>query len=162
MSDPLTLVLTFGHIFFAIGWLGAALVSNFTLGPLMMGFSPATRRELIMKFFPRFARIVAAFAGLTVLFGIGLYADLMQDSPGMDWMRTLGIGIILAVIAFSIGVGIVLPGSLQMPKLLEETDPAAPPSPAFGRALRRVQVGSMVSMLLLIGTLAFMVSAAGI
>jgi uncharacterized membrane protein len=162
MTDYIADVLTFAHILCAIGWLGGAMLSNIVLGPVMPRMTPAGRKDILTHFFPRFARVTAAFAGLTVLFGISLYVYLMTGVDNPAWMQTLGVGILLALIAFAIGVGFILPKTFQLPKLLAAGDPAGPPSAEFQRTLRQVQMASLVVMFVLIGTVAFMVAAAGV
>ena len=165
MSESLLeIALTYGHILAAIAWLGAALMMNLTLGPLMARFSPSTRGELIRLFIPRFTRAVMGAAGGTVLFGLLLYGALMSDGTYADSLSSpatlrLTIGITSAVLAFLIGLVFVARPSFRLPKLLP--DGPAPPGPEFNRTLRTVQVGSAVSLVLLLFTLLFMVAAAG-
>ncbi len=154
-------VLTYGHILSAIGWLGAVLTINLTLGPLMGRFAPSTRAELLRQFLPRFVRVTESFAGSTVVFGLGLYAVLSPGSSS-SWHLTVGIGIAIAAVAFVSGLVLIVPVSRRLSRLAEDRvdQPAAPAPPELGRLVRRLQAASFASMLLLLAVLVFMVSAA--
>ena len=156
-------VLTYAHVLCAIGWLGGALTMNFALGPLMGRFSPSTRIDLLQHFVPRFGRLTAAFAGLTVLAGLGLYASIYSGSSGA-WFPIIGVGIILALVAFVLGAGIIIPTGNRLATLARDMaeKPPGPPPPTFAPLLRRLQATSLVTMLILLVVLGFMVTAAQI
>lgn len=156
-------LLTYAHVLSAIGWLGAALTMNIALGPIMSRFAPGTRMDLLQHFVPRFGRMTAIFAGLTVLFGIGLYATIYSGSSG-TWFSVIGVGILLALIAFVIGAAVIIPAGNRLAAIAREMagKPPGPPPPEFAPLLRRLQVFSFLAMVLLLAVLGFMVAAAQI
>lgn len=164
MLDPWIVgALTYAHVLCAIGWLGAALTMNLALGPLMNRFAPSTRMDLLHHFVPRFGRMTAAFAGLTVLFGVGLYAAVYSGSSPL-WFSVLGVGIVLALVAFVLGAAVIVPSGNRLAAIAGSMagQPPAPPPPEFAPLLRRLQVSSLAAMLLLLAVLGFMVAAAQI
>ena len=134
---------------------------NFALGPLMSRFSSSTRVELLQHFVPRFGRITAMFAGLTVLFGVGLYVSIYAGSS-TTWFSVIQIGMALALVALVVGVGIIIPTGNRLAAIARDLSekPPGPPPPAFASLLRRLQASSLVAMLLLLVVLGFMVAAA--
>ena len=156
-------LLTYAHVLSAIGWLGGALTMNLALGPLMNRFAPSTRMYLLQHFVPRFGRTTAAFAGLTVLFGVGLYASIYSGSSA-TWFTVLGVGILLALVAFVIGVAVTVPAGNRLAVIARDMagKPPGPPPPEFAPLLRRLQVSSALAMVLLLAVLGFMVAAAQI
>lgn len=156
-------VLTYAHVVSAIGWLGAALTMNIALGPLMNRFAPGTRLDLLQQFVPRFGRMVAAFAGLTVLFGFGLYASIYSGSSG-TWFTVIGVGILLALVAFVDGAVVIIPAGNRLAAMAGDMagKPPGPPPAEFAPTLRRLQVSSVIAMVLLLAVLGFMVAAAQI
>ncbi len=156
-------VLTYAHILSAIGWLGSALTMNIALGPLMNRFAPGTRVDLLQHFVPRFGRMSAAFAGLTVLFGIGLYVSIFSGSSHL-WFTVIGVGTALALVAFVLGAGIIIPAGNRLSAIARDmaSQPPGPPPAEFAPLLRRLQVASLGAMLILVVVRGFMVTAAQI
>lgn len=154
-------LLTYAHVLSTIGWLGAALTMNLALGPVMNRFSPSTRRDLLQHFVPRFGRIMAAFSGLTVLFGFGLYAAVYSGASD-TWFPVIGVGILLALVAFVVGAAVTVPAGNRLAAIARELagKPPGPPPPEFSPLLRRLQVSSFGAMLILLAVLSFMVAAA--
>ena len=164
MTDAwIVAVLTYAHVLSAIGWLGAALTMNIALGPLMSRFAPGTRMDLLQHFVPRFGRMTAAFAGLTVLFGFGLYAAVYSGSSD-TWFSVIGVGIVLALVAFVDGAVVIIPAGTRLAAMARDMagKPPGPPPPEFAPLLRRLQVSSVVAMVILLAVLGFMVAAAQI
>lgn len=153
-------VLTYGHVLSAIGWLGGALTMNLALGPLMSRFSTGTRMDLLQQFVPRFGRMTAAFAGLTVLFGFGLYAEVYSGSSSI-WFSVIGVGILLALVAFVLGAGVIIPTGNRLAAIARDMagKPPGPPPAEFAPLLRRLQLTSFVAMVILLVVLGFMVAA---
>ncbi len=156
-------VLTYAHVLSAVGWLGSALTMNIALGPLMNRFAPGTRTDLLQHFVPRFGRMNAAFAGLTVLFGLGLYVAIYSGSSQL-WFTVIGVGIALALVAFVLGAAIIIPAGNRLSAIARDmsSKPPGPPPAEFVPLLRRLQVASLVAMLILVVVLGFMVAAAQI
>lgn len=155
-------VLTFGHILSAVVWLGGIVTVNVALSPLLGRFSPATRNEVLRYFAPRFARLTAASAGLTVVFGFGLYAAVYSGASA-QWMMTIGVGIVVALVAFVLGMVVTVPTSLRLSRMIpatEATVPSEPPPENLARALRTLRASAGIVALLLVVVLALMVASA--
>jgi uncharacterized membrane protein len=153
-------VLTYAHVLSAIGWLGAVLTMNLAIAPLLNRFAPSTRLDILGLFLPRFSRLTAIFSGLTVLTGAGLYSQIYSQNDA-GWFPVIGIGILLALIAFFDGVLLLAPLTKRVSGMANAmgSQPAAPPSPEFLSTVRKLQVSAIASMFLLLATLAFMVAA---
>lgn len=156
-------VLTYAHVLSAIGWLGGDLTVTLAVSPLMDRFAPTTRTDLLQHFVPRFGRVVGAFAGLTVLFGLGLYASIYAGSPGV-WFSVIGVGMALAAVAFVIGVGLAIPTGNRLGAIARDLagKSPGPPPPEFAPLLRRLRVSAVVATVFLLAVVAFMVAAAQI
>jgi hypothetical protein len=158
-DSALQIALTFGHVLSAIGWLGLVLTMNVVIGPLMARFSPSTRSDLMIHFLPRFTRATVSFAGATVLSGFALYASLSPDVPNQ---QILGFGILLALIAFGLGLAFVVPLSRRLSQMATQAAGTGTPPPAeFAPTLRKVQMHAVLSMAILIVVVGVMVTVAG-
>lgn len=153
-------ILTYGHVLAAIGWLGAVLTINIALAPLMGRFAPSTRIDLLQHFLPRFARMTMIFSGLTVVFGAALYSQVYQDASH-TWDLVIGIGILLAILAFVDGAAVATPTANRLAAMARQVvaQPGTPPPAELPKQLARLQHAAMASLFLLIATLAFMVAA---
>src|SRR2546426_8847816 len=90
VSTLVSAVLAWLHILSAIGWMGSAMFLAMVLGPSTRELPPPSRRDLVLRLFPRFIRYVTIFATLTLVFGVLLGMGLVSDgsevlSPSTTW-----------------------------------------------------------------------------
>ena len=162
----LNTVLTWIHVFSAVGWLGAALLFGMLIGPLMPKLSPATRSELILKLFPKYLPYVQSFAVSTLIFGavlavVSTNGNLSIYAPTNLYGFYISIGVGLALVSAVFGFGLAIPSAKKILKLTREmTATPGPPPPEMAKASRRLRIGSTTTMVLLIVVLVFMVAAA--
>ena len=111
------------HILAAIGWMGTAMFLVMVLTPSMRVLSPSSRRDLILRLFPRFIRYVTVFATLTLVAGILLafgYAgsSLQLLSPTTAWGLRITVGASLALVAYALAIGLGLRSARKIVKIL--------------------------------------------
>ncbi len=158
-------VLTWLHIYSAVGWMGAAMFFVILMGPLLSQLSSSTRAELILGLFPLLTRYVTVFATLTIVFGIvlayGASKSLDDLSPNNPYGLSITLGALVALAAFSVVHGMVLPCARRMARTLRSAQQAPEKaSPAdLSRMQRRMRIGSTTVLLLLALALVFMVAA---
>ncbi|PSN83923.1 hypothetical protein B9Q02_10050 [Candidatus Marsarchaeota G1 archaeon BE_D] len=69
------LIIVFGwlHVFFAVGWIGGALLMTLVLEQSFRTLSPSTVAEFTNRFMPRFGVVMGVFSTLTIVFGAPLF-----------------------------------------------------------------------------------------
>jgi len=161
-----TAVVVWLHIFSAVGWLGAVMVFGMLVGPLLPGFSPSTRAELVMKLFPRFVRYIQVFAGTTVVFGVAAAlaftnGNMALFAPTSNFGLFISVGALLALVALVVGLAVVVPATNKVIRLTGElAKNPGPPSPELQKASNRTRMGGGFVLVLLIIVLVCMVAAA--
>jgi len=164
VTDVVLLVLVFGHVLSAMGWLGGGLLNTLVVGPDLKKLSQAAALEFNAKVLPRIVSFVQATAGLTILFGLLLlYYMYSQDSSyfsstsGMD----VSVGIVLAVITAAVAFSMAIPSFKKVSRLAASVlgeSPQAPP-PEMMTYAKRARRGSIIVLALLLVTLVAMVAA---
>src|SRR5438093_13286639 len=93
-------VLAWLHILSAIGWMGSAMFLAMVLGPSTRELPPPSRRDLVLRLFPRFIRYVTIFATLTLVFRfllgmvlVNAGSDVFSPSTNLGLRITLGSAI---------------------------------------------------------------------
>ncbi|HEY4823348.1 MAG TPA: hypothetical protein VIH83_06670 [Candidatus Bathyarchaeia archaeon] len=158
-------VLAWLHILAAIGWMGTAMFLVMVLTPSMRRLSPSSRRDLILKLFPRFIRYVTVFATLTLVAGILLafaYAgsNLESLSPTTRWGFMITVGASLALVAYALALGLGLRSARKIVKILNtQQDPQRTPPPEIMKLQVRMRLTATTVMILLMLSLVFMVAA---
>ncbi len=159
-------ILAWLHIFGAIGWMGIAMFFGMVLGPLLGKLTPATRSELILKLFPKVLVYIRAFSIFTVLMGVALVfsmtnGDLSLLSPATSFGLYITVGATLALITIAVAMGLVLPSAKKVVEITQSlVQNPGPPPPELLKVSRRLRIGSVVGLALLVLVLAFMVAAA--
>lgn len=133
------------HILSAVFWVGGMLIFARFLFPTVQALGPAAGP--VMDHLSRVRQLPRALVGAAVasiLSGVGLY---WHDSMGFrgDWMASptgtvFGLGALLAIIAFVIGVTINAPTAKQLGALAATIHgQGKPPSPDQAAAMQRLQ-----------------------
>ncbi len=153
VPDFVVTVFAYLHILSAISWLGAALLFTSTLAPGIRKLSTAAYLEFMATVFPRMTRYFAMAATFTIVFGPALLITIPDYSP------VLQIGILTGLAAY-VEVLLEIPTFRKIVKQAQELTKAghSGPLPAeFVRALRKGRTGTILTVALLLTTLAFMV-----
>lgn len=162
----LNTIVLWAHIFGAIGWMGAAMVFAFVIGPSLAKMSPQARLEFFAKAAPRYLRYVELFTLLTIIFGVAMVAVLADGDTSILSLDTtfgvaIAVGATLAVVAVGLAMGVIVPTARKISEiskqLLEKPGPPPPELPALSN---RLKVSSAVGLVLLILVTIMMVAAA--
>lgn len=158
-------VLLWFHIFSAIGWLGSTMLFGMLLGPMLPKFSPQTRAEIVVKFFPKFSIYVEIFGILTLIFGVlATFALIRGDfsllAPTTQFGLFISVGALLALVAMLDGIFVIGPATLKIARLTEEMmKNPGPPSPELVKASNKVRTSASAGLVILILVLVCMVAA---
>ncbi len=159
-------LLTWLHIFSIVSWLGGAIILSMVVEPLMSRFSPQTRGEMALIFFPRMARFIQISATLAITFGALLALSISSNSPGLlslnnPWGLRITIGAILALIVYVMVFTFLTPTVKKLgavTKLMQANPQQSPPA-ELKTLQKRIRIGGPTSVLLLSLTMVFMVAA---
>jgi len=154
--------------------MGASILYVSVLGPSITKLAPSSRADLLKAIGSRYERYLVSNATIALAAGLILYAYVSGDivkvsssialsSSGMSWIM---IGIIFGLIAYTIGIAIVIRANRGLMKLIAQTPAEQPSSATPPRALvslqRRVVMGSGLQALFLLIALLCMVVGANI
>jgi hypothetical protein len=139
--DALFLIMRVVHVACGVFWAGTLIFNALFLVPSVRDAGPegAKVSQALMR--RRFLDVMPVIALLTILSGLWLYWRLSSGFSSV-WVTsplglTLGIGAALAIIAFTIGVGLMRPAMLRA-AALGQTLASLPEGPE--RAARQAQV----------------------
>lgn len=160
----LTIVLWL-HVFSAIGWLGASMLFTMLIGPGLARISAQSRSEFFVTVGPGYIRYSVGFAILTLVFGIitlGVFTNgnFSMMSPSTSFGAYISGGVLLAIIAFAVGLGVAIPAASKMVRIFKSMPAGESPPPELQAATNRLRIGSTVSMTLLILVTIMMVAGA--
>ena len=163
VSTLVSAILAWLHILSAIGWMGSAMFLAMVLGPSTRELPPPSRRDLVLRLFPRFIRYVTIFATLTLVFGVLLGMGLVSDgsdvlSPLTTWGLRIMIGASLALVAYAMALAVGLRSARGILRLLEKT-PQEVQAFEMAKLTRRLRLTAATVTLLLSVSLIFMVAA---
>ena len=164
MTDVVLAVLVFAHVLAAMGWLGGGLLTTFAVGPNLRKLTQTASLEFNARVLPNMVRFTQAAAGLTLLFGLALLGYMysqdnsyFSSTSGMD----VSVGIVLAVVAAAVAFSVTIPSFMKMGKLAGsalESGQQAPQQEMMALAMR-ARTWSIITILLMLATLAAMVAA---
>ena len=164
MTDVVLLVLTYGHVLSAMGWLGGGLLTTFAVGPSLRKLSQVAALEFNAKVLPRLIRFVQMTAVSTVAFGVLLLGYLYsQDNSYFSSTSgmAVSVGIVMAVVVTAIAFSVTIPSFMKVSKLaasaMEGTQQA--PVPEMMKYAKRARQGSLIGVVLLLATLVAMITA---
>ena len=155
------------HVISAMMWLGGGILFGAFIAPALGKLSPQASGEFFVKIIPRVMRFFQIVALTTVVFGILLLynitnGDIGSLSPTASWYGfDITFGVLFAAIAFVLSEAVSVPALGRVVRLIKElqTSGQAHPTPQLPRAIRLATWTAYSTVLLLIITLAFMVSA---
>jgi uncharacterized membrane protein len=164
MDQPVVLFLLRAiHIFVGVFWIGSVLLVTFYLLPASRATGAAGGQVLQELMLRRKLPVHLIWSGfVTILAGVGLYMRNMSLSHGA-WARSpMGIGITIVAVAALLGlmVGMIVNGPTARRMALAGTPGGTPLSDAERASLaRRLQVGTIVTTLLLVVAVVTMATA---
>ncbi len=151
------------HIILGVFWAGTLFFFAIYLVPSVREAGPDGLKVMAAIQRRRFLDVMPAVAALTVISGFWLYW-LVSGGFQPTWMgsvtgQALGLGGVLAVVAFAIGVGVMRPATLRAGAIAQEMS-SAPEGPGRDAQqkqvqqlrMRSVKAGRVVALLLLATT----------
>jgi hypothetical protein len=161
MADVIALTVRFFHIAFGIMWVGAIMygvgVIRIALGRVDM----AARKETMKHLIPVVTRYVPGSAVMTILMGAVLYLYMGGFDTdvliGSDWGRVLLSTLVLALVAFGIGMVFGVGSAKKILAHLQEA--ACTHGPEVGALQKRFNLAQFVVLGLGLWIIALMVVA---
>ena len=161
MADVIGLTVRFFHIVFGVAWIGAIMYSVGAVRRALARMDPAARKETMKHLIPVVTRYVPGSAAMTILLGAILYLYLGGFNPdaliGSDWGRILLVALILALIAFGIGMVLGIGSAKKVLAHLQEESCAH--GPEVGVLQKRFNLAQFIVLGLGLWILALMVIA---
>jgi uncharacterized membrane protein len=169
MTDIVFLALLFIHIGTIVLWMGASILYVSVLGPSIAKLSPSTRADLLKAIGSRYDSYVVRNSTIAIVAGLILYGYITQVSKsfepstsGMPWILA---GIIFGLLAYVIGLAVVMRTNRKMMSLMAQresnTAPSAPSSD-MPKLQRRLAISTGLQALFLVIALLSMVVGASI
>jgi uncharacterized membrane protein len=108
-------VLLYLHIIGAIFWFGSSLFLEYVIMPVLVSMQFEAQKPLLMGITARFAKVIPAVGGLTILFGIlrGIATGVL-GSLGSAYGLTYLASIVVAVVLMAIGAALIGPNVEKM------------------------------------------------
>ncbi len=167
VAQAIVEVLALLHIFFAVGWLGGAMLFGFGIGPAIQKMSPAVLAEFFAIVAPRVLTFFRIVPVMTIAFGLLLlYAftdgDFSLMAPTTAFGLRMSVGVGAGLLAFLVGEALAIPYVHKVIAIFERGAPAGGqgPPPEVLKALKGARITVTITVVLLIVTLIFMVGSA--
>ncbi|HUC39956.1 MAG TPA: hypothetical protein VMR92_03920 [Gemmatimonadales bacterium] len=147
----LQIVLRFAHVFFGAMWVGMMAFQIFFLGPALADVGADAGKLMAAMVKRKIPVFIPIFALITLVSGFWLFARMSGGNAGA-LMRTpmgmgFGLGGVVALLAFVIGVVVMRPAMMRSMQLAESRDPAAQAEIQRLRA-RATVTGNVVTVML--------------
>lgn len=161
----LTVALAWLHVFFAVGWVGGALLITVVLEPTLRVLSPGTRAEFAGKFLPRVGTFMGVFSTFTIISGVPLFFNIAGGVPFPDgdrpWTMMMYSGVALALAVYVFGLMALMPYTRKVDAVTKRAgaDPSKN-SAELETLMAKVGKLSLIDLVLLIIVMTLMVSAA--
>jgi uncharacterized membrane protein len=108
VATVVAIVIRFFHILFGIAWIGAVMYGVGVMRRALGKMDPAARKETMKKLIPVVERYLPGSAAMTIILGLALYLYLGSFDPailvGTAWGKILLTALVLAILAFAIGM----------------------------------------------------------
>ncbi|MDG7022963.1 MAG: hypothetical protein JRN45_00420 [Nitrososphaerota archaeon] len=154
------------HVFFAMVWVGSAILFPAVLGPVIGGLSPQSRSEFLLRFLPRMERFLNVTVPLLLASGVAL-AGTMTDwnlhtlFGGGVWGLLVVTGGALGLLTYVFALATFVPAGRRMSNALKrmQTAPTRELGDELARIQRAIKRASEIEIALMLVTLAFMTAA---
>jgi uncharacterized membrane protein len=156
--DPILLVLRVVHVVAGVFWAGAVLFVAHFLEPAVREAGPDGAKVMQALQKRRYLDVLPAAAALTLVSGFWLYwrtFGRVHPGPGAQGPEiALGIGGLVSLVAFVVGVSVMRPSALRIGRVGAELDQAPPERKAalveeLGRLRGRMRLAGRVVAALL-------------
>lgn len=163
----ITAIFAWFHIVSAIMWLGEGILFAFVIAPSLAKISPPSSGEFFVKIVPRVSTYFRIVAGTTVLFGLLLIytgisnGDFPAFSLSSTWGASITIGLSFGLIAFlnsEFVAQLPLRKVIRLIKEMQASGKHEPPA-ELPKTIKKASLTANATVMLLIVTLIFMVSA---
>jgi uncharacterized membrane protein len=157
LSPFVIAIVAWFHIFFAVLWIGSAVLFFAVLGPAVSALSPQTRAEFMARFLPRMERFLNFVVPLLLVSGAALFVAMTWgDAPVLDtWSLSVALGGSLGLATYVFALMTLVPAGRRLSALIQgggAQDELASAQRSLGRS-------SMIELVLMLLTLTAMVSA---
>jgi len=160
-----SIILAWLHIFFAVCWIGATVLTAFVIEPAARGLSAQTSVEFSKRFIPLLGKFMAFITTFTIVFGaLFFYAftggRIFADPPSI-WDSLMYAGATLGIITYLFGIVIIMPSTMKIVNATREfeTNPDSA-SASLQMHLSRLRIISIVDLVLLVSVFTLMTLAA--
>lgn len=128
MQLPLEIyaLIRFGHIASAIVWLGLVFFMAFVRPRMFAGLSDDTLRQVMPHLAKNVTPMIGVASTLTILFGVLLHIDLGSRIGFANIGMGLNLAIVLALVMYGIGLGVIMPVANRTAKVLQGGTPPTP------------------------------------
>lgn len=169
MADIIFLALLVIHVGTVVLWMGASVLFVSVLAPSMAKLTGSSRADLFKAIGSRYEGYVVRNATVAIAAGLILYAYITQvatslapSDAGKPWLL---VGIIFGLVAYIIGIAVVMRGNRRLMRLMNQASVGqAPgtPSSEITHVQRRVAMGGGLQALFLALALLSMVVGANL
>jgi len=170
LTDITFIVLLFVHVGTVILWMGASILYVSVLGPSIGKLAPTSRADLMKTIGSAYERYIVSNATIAIVAGLILYGYMTQvaktlpnNSPEVPW---LAAGIIFGLIAYIIGIVVVMRSNRKLMRMMSQTPTPSPdsgaPSAEMKMVQRRLAIGAGLQALFLFLALLSMVVGANL
>ncbi len=163
MTDIIFLVLLFAHIGTVVLWMGASILYVSVLGPSIATLAPSTRADLMKAIGKRYEGYILRNATIAIAAGLILYGYITQvattlapSNSGMPWIL---IGILSGIVAYIIGIAVVMRSNRKLMNMMNQAGSGPPPA-EMGMVQKRLMMGAGLQALFLFVALLCMVVGA--
>jgi uncharacterized membrane protein len=169
LTDIIFLVLLIVHIGTVVLWMGGAILFVSVFGPLMSKFSGPTKAEFMKIIGPAYEKYIIRNATIAIIAGVILFGYISRPGSGLAPTDTgfpwLVAGVLLALVAYIIGLAVIRPANHKLWALTSQSPPSQStggPAPDSQMLQRRVAASSGIQALLLALALLSMVLGANL
>lgn len=166
MTDIIFLVLLFAHIGTVILWMGASVLYVSILGPSIAKLAPSSRADLMKAIGKNYESYIVRNATIAIAAGLILYGYITQvatsyapSTSGMPWIL---IGILSGIVAYIIGIAVVMRNNRKLMRMMNQTQGSGSPSPEMTTVQKRLMAGAGLQVLFLFVALLCMVVGANL
>ena len=151
----LQIVLRFAHVFFGAIWVGMMVFGTFFMGPAVEEAGPDGGKVMAGLMRRKVMVLMPVFALITLVSGFWLYSRLGRGIMSTGMGKAFGLGGVLALLAFVVGMAVARPTMMRAQKLSQSGG-----APAEVQALRARAntLGRIVGVLLLLALAAMAVA----
>ena len=167
VAQEIIALLTWLHIFSIVSWFGGALILTAVVEPVMAQFSPQTRGEMALKFFPRILRFIQISSTLAIVFGLLLALGISDGNLSFFFSANtplglrITIGAIFGLIVYVFVWALLTPSVRKLGELTKQmqANPQQPPPAELKALQKKIRIGGPTAAILLSIAMAFMVAA---